>query len=601
MSRGRRWLHRLALLTAACTGFLVFAGGMVTSTGSGLAVPDWPLSYGTLFPPMVGGIFYEHGHRLVAGAVALLTAGLALFAWRVEPRRWVRRLAFLALVAVLGQAVLGGLTVLFLLPIGISVSHAAVANLFFCGIVGLAVVTRPAWRAKEQPRVSTAIAPLRGLWLAATGAIFLQVLLGALMRHSGAGLAIPDFPLSFGRLVPPLTSWPVTIHFAHRLGAVAVLCLCAWVIAATLRRGRGVPHLVRPALVLGGLLPVQILLGGITIWSQKAPLLTSLHVLAGTVALGVALWTTLEAWRLVDAREAGMSTISARLTVAAARVMDHVELTKPRITLMILFTVLLGYVLGAGGAVGWTLLPTLLGAALITSGTGALNQYLEREVDGRMRRTARRPLPSGRVRPGSALAVSLGLCTAGALTLLIWVNGLTTLLALSTTAIYVLAYTPLKARTSLATLIGAIPGALPPVGGWAAATGRLDPEAAALFAILFLWQIPHFLAIGWLYRDDYAATGLRMLPVPDADGRAAGQQVVVACLALLPASLVPFLLGIGRPVSFAVALALGLTYAAIGVRFALHRSTGRARRLLLVSVIYVPLLGSALLLDSIGG
>ena len=295
-----------------------------------------------------------------------------------------------------------------------------------------------------------------------------------------------------------------------------------------------------------------------------------------------------------------MTAHVVRWPLTRARVSDHVELTKPHITMMILFTVLLGYTLGSGGALGWILLPTLIGTTFITAGTGAWNQYLERESDGLMHRTRRRPLPTGRVRPGNALVVSVALCVLGALILSIWVNNLTALLALSTTAIYVCVYTPLKARSSLATLVGAIPGALPPVGGWAAATGQLGIEAATLFAILFLWQVPHFLAIGWMYREDYAAAGLRMLPVPDDDGRATARQVVLANVALLSVTLVPCLLGFGGPLFFTAAVVLGILYAAAGWRFAFQRSVLRARHLLLTSVLYLPLLGSSLLLDQFG-
>ena len=320
MSSGLRWLHRLALLTAAATVFLVFAGGMVTSTGSGLAVPDWPLSYGTLFPPMVGGIFYEHGHRMVAGAVALLTAALALLAWRVEPRRWVRRLALLALIAVVVQALLGGLTVIFLLPVAVSVTHAGVAHLFFCSTVALALVTRPSWRAREQPAVPAGAAPLRRTWAVLVVVLYGQILLGALMRHSGAGLAIPDFPLAFGRLFPPFTTWPVMIHFAHRVGALVVLVLAFRAVVSTWRRGAGVPRLLRPAALLAGLVPVQILLGGITVWSGKNPVLTSIHVVVGTVILGTALWTALEGRRLLDIP----SPASRRLAVPGSRTREGI-------------------------------------------------------------------------------------------------------------------------------------------------------------------------------------------------------------------------------------------------------------------------------------
>lgn len=295
------------MATLAATVFLVFAGGMVTSTGSGLAVPDWPLSYGTLFPPMVGGIFYEHGHRLVAGTVALLTAGLALLAWRVEPRRWVRRIALGAMATVLVQAGLGGLTVIFLLPVAVSVAHTAVANLFFCSIVALALVTGPGWR-NAQPATQR---PGAGrLWLFTTVTVYVQVLLGALMRHSGAGLAIPDFPLAFGRLLPPFTTWPVMIHFAHRVGALAVLLTAAVAIVGTHRRHGDTVAMTPPAVSLALLLPVQVLLGALTIWSAKNPLLTSVHVVVGTTVLGVCLWATLVAFRAAGHAQPGQQILS---------------------------------------------------------------------------------------------------------------------------------------------------------------------------------------------------------------------------------------------------------------------------------------------------
>jgi cytochrome c oxidase assembly protein subunit 15 len=299
VSRAAPWIHRLALLTAGSTTLLVFAGGMVTSTGSGLSVPDWPLSFGTLFPAMRGGVFYEHGHRLIAGAVAILTFLLALAVWRREARRSVRVLAALAACLVLIQALLGGLTVLLLLPTAVSVAHAGVANLFFLLTVALAVQTRP------RPPVSLSQAVSGGAtpgWIALTVVIYLQILLGAVMRHSGAGLAIPDFPLAFGSLVPPLTTWPVIIHFAHRLGAVLVLVMAGVLLARTLAAAQSLPALVQPAIVLSGLLPLQILLAAFTIWSRKAPLITSLHVVVGTVILGVAFWGTLRACRLAPAR-----------------------------------------------------------------------------------------------------------------------------------------------------------------------------------------------------------------------------------------------------------------------------------------------------------
>jgi len=290
-------LSLYARLTAFATFALIVAGGLVTSTGSGLAVPDWPLSYGMLFPPMVGGILYEHGHRMVAGAVAALTAVLAVWLWRVDRRRWVRRLGALALAAVLLQAVLGGLTVLFLLPTAISVAHALLAQTFFCLTVTIAMATAPGW-ALAAPRPLDAGRPsLFALCAATTAAIFAQLLLGALMRHTDAGLAIPDFPMAFGRLVPPLDDARVAVHFAHRVWAVVVLVIAAWTVARVLRRHDDDGRLANPAFLLAGLLLFQVLLGASTVWSRKAVPAATSHVAVGALALATSLALTIRAAR----------------------------------------------------------------------------------------------------------------------------------------------------------------------------------------------------------------------------------------------------------------------------------------------------------------
>ena len=215
-----RWRHRFSVLLALSTLVLVFIGGLVTSTGSGLAVPDWPLSYGMLMPPMVGGVFYEHGHRMAAATVGFFTLVLAVWTQVAEPRRGVRRLAWTALALVVTQGILGGLTVLFLLPTPVSVTHACLAQTFFCVTLALAYATSREW---DDTSPALDRARVRPAALVATTVVFAQLLLGALMRHTGAGLAIPDFPLAFGGLVPPFDEPGVAIHFAHRLGALGVL------------------------------------------------------------------------------------------------------------------------------------------------------------------------------------------------------------------------------------------------------------------------------------------------------------------------------------------------------------------------------------------
>lgn len=277
---------------------------------------------------------------------------------------------------------------------------------------------------------------------------------------------------------------------------------------------------------------------------------------------------------------------------------DYLVLTKVRITVLVLVTTAAGFLLAAGSELDVPLLAwTLLGTGLAASGAAALNQVVEREADARMRRTAARPIPAGRISPRHGSSVGVGLAGIGVGLLAAAVNLLTAGLALATVLLYIVVYTPLKRMTPLNTIVGAIPGAIPPVMGWTAVTGQLALPAWVLFAILFLWQLPHFLAIAWIFRDDYRLGGFPMLPVLDPDGEATGRQVALYCAALVPVSLIPTLLGLTGPVYFFGALALGLAFLAAGVAMAISRQKREARRVLLASVTYLPLLLLLLVLD----
>lgn len=306
-----RWLHLYASCLAAATLALIFIGGLVTSTGSGLAVPDWPLSFGQFFPRMVGGVFYEHGHRMVAAAVGALTVGFAIATWLTETTVLVRRLALAAIGTVVAQGILGGLTVIFLLPPAISSAHACLAQAFLCITVTLAVVTGPDWTLSARPAADPG---LTRLTIATAATVYCQLILGAVMRHTGAGLAIPDFPLAFGRVVPPFDSAAIVIHFGHRLGALAVLGMITWSAVRTLRTHAGERALVRPALLALGLVATQVTLGALTIWTQKAVLPTTTHVAVGAAILG-----TTVVWAL-RARRAQPATSPAGTLLATDRV-----------------------------------------------------------------------------------------------------------------------------------------------------------------------------------------------------------------------------------------------------------------------------------------
>ena len=289
------------------------------------------------------------------------------------------------------------------------------------------------------------------------------------------------------------------------------------------------------------------------------------------------------------------------VVAARRRLADFVALGKPRVVLMVVLTTLVGYYLGAGFELDWLQLGHLLvGTALSAAGTLALNQFLERDLDARMQRTRLRPLPDGRLQPGEA-AVFGALLTAGGIAYLALSVGLGCAAVIAVIAVlYLGVYTPLKRVSPLATVLGAIPGALPPVAGWVAARGELGIGAAVLFAILFLWQLPHTLAIARLYRDDYARAGIRVLPVVDPDGGSTERQIVAGCLALHAAGLLPTLVGLTGGLYFFGALLLGALFLVVGTAQALRPSAPAARRVVIASVVYLPILLALMALDKVG-
>jgi protoheme IX farnesyltransferase len=299
------------------------------------------------------------------------------------------------------------------------------------------------------------------------------------------------------------------------------------------------------------------------------------------------------------AEELGLATDV--LPIAPRRVADFVALTKPRVVSMVVLTTFFGFYLGAGGdGVDWIrLVVTLLGTSLAAAGTMALNQYLERDLDARMLRTRQRPLPNGRVSPADAAVFGAALTITGIAILMTGVNALSAAVTAATSVSYLFAYTPLKARTSLCTLIGAVPGALPPLTGWAAASGGLDAGAWAIFAIMFVWQIPHSLAIAQMYRDDYARAGFRLLPVVEPDGASTARQILTYSLALVSVGMLPTLLGLAGPIYFTTSIVLGLCMLAPSLRLARSAKLADARRVMFASLLYLPCLFAIMAADKL--
>jgi protoheme IX farnesyltransferase len=290
-----------------------------------------------------------------------------------------------------------------------------------------------------------------------------------------------------------------------------------------------------------------------------------------------------------------------KVIAAEARTMslpEYAKLTKPRITALVVATTLIGFYLASSGPMNfWLLLNALIGTALVASGASALNMVLEWDADSRMRRTEQRPIPSGRLTILQSFSWGSALVVSGVFYLWISVNLLTSLLAIITVNLYLFAYTPLKRRSYLCTAVGAIPGAIPPMMGWTAARNSLDPQAWWLFAILFFWQLPHFLSIAWLYRDDYARGGFPMLPVLDADGSRTSRHIITETVALVLVTMLPAISGNLGHLYLTGAILCGCIFLYMGIRLAISRSSMDARRLLLTSVIYLPVLLALMMID----
>jgi protoheme IX farnesyltransferase len=396
------------------------------------------------------------------------------------------------------------------------------------------------------------------------------------------------------------------IHGAHRLGALLVT-LAVVLLGVRVWRENNLPRpLARTVLVLTLLLLVQLTLAAFTIWTQKEPWITSAHVVTGAAMLGVAMLVVLRAapvraGQLATNRVHSEATRSsaAEPLVNRATLQALAELSKPRIVTMVLITTSTGYFLGGGGVSSWLIFClTILGTGLAASGAAALNNFLERDTDARMQRTRQRVLPSGRLDPGLALSYGVTMVLGG-VSLLVWsVNLLAGFLVLLTAFLYVLVYTPLKRVTWLNTPIGAIPGALPPMVGWAAATGELSVGAWILFGILFAWQHPHFYAIAWMFRDDYRAAGFKMLSVIDPSGRRLFRQAILFSGALIGVSVLLSLLGITGQLYLYGSLLIGIGMLVSSFLLARHSTLRDARRVLLASVFYLPLLLILIVLDA---
>ena len=578
-------VYRFAIATALATYLLILIGGLVHGTGSSLACPDWPTCYGTMMPHMEGGVLVEHSHRLAAGTVVIMTLTLAVMLMRsaAPEQRRLRPFGWLAVALVFAQALLGGITVLLRLPTPVSTAHTGTSLLFFLTVLYIAVRARPASALASPPTSLSGRATVLAILSAV--AVYFQMVLGALVRHSGAALACTDVPLCRGSIWPDAHP-TVLIQALHRLNALVAggLVVASAVMARRAARGR---RDLRALAVTGPLLVVvQIALGVRAIQTFLDLATVEAHLAVATALLAAQV--------LIVLRGRPAATPAAwRLGWLA----EMVRLAKPRITGMVIVTFLGGLWLAPGAIEHWRVIMTLIGTVLLVAGANTFNMIMERDVDPLMERTRDRPLPRGAVSPELALVFGTALSCASLPLLFLGGNVLTGLLGFLALGSYVGVYTPMKRHSGAALFVGAIPGAIPPLMGWAVVTGHIDAPGLVLFAVLFLWQIPHFLAIAIYRAGDYARAGFKVLPAAISE-RATRLTIVGFSVILVAATILLEPLRVAGTRYMAAATLLGavlIGWSAAGFRRA---ATGAwARSLFLFSIVYLTLLFVALAID----
>jgi protoheme IX farnesyltransferase len=598
IGEGRQSIRWLALAVALAGYLLIVIGGTVRVTGAGLGCgPEWPLCNGRLVPGWDLLAWIEYVHRLIALAVILLTGAVAVASWRARsPDRWMVRLPLIAAGLVLVQAMLGAITVWTHLEAAVVALHLGVALSYLA--VALVLAFRTWFPALARVAGHS---PLRPWLVAALGAVFLLMLSGAYTAKRGAGFACPEWPFCGGFWIP--TGWTnVDVHLTHRLIALVAVLLVAGV-AWKARRVRGEsPWVVGLVTAAAVLMVAQVFVGAANIWFRLHPAVSVAHLAVATIV-----WVLLVLAVLAGRALASATVQQERAAVRGAMqrplgevVRDYLVLTKPGVMVLLLVTTLCAMLVAAQGVPSlWTLFWTLVGGALASGGAGAINHYVDRDIDAIMTRTRRRPLPAGRVAPEYALLFGIVLSVLAVYVLTAFVNPVAAVLSLSGNLFYVFVYTIwLKRTTPQNIVIGGAAGAVPPLVGWAAVTGQVSVPALLMFLLVFAWTPPHFWALALYKRGDYAAAGVPMLPAVRGEEETR-RQILAYTVAMVLASLLFYPLGVLGVPYLVAAMVLGARFLWLVARLYRERSDQLAKRVFLYSMQYLGLLFAAMVIDAV--
>lgn len=604
-------VKNISLFASIVTFMLLLLGALVHNTDSSLACPDWPLCYGQVFPTMEGGILIEHSHRLLASFVGFLTILLVFFSYREKDKSTehghIFKISSLALFLVIAQGVLGGITVIYRLPTIVSTSHLGLSLIFFSTLIYINHRASYLGRNVSHELSGVFVKKVKAEWkpfirhsvLFSLVLLYLQILLGAFMRHSGAG---PACGLGFDNAILCMdvntwvqSAWPSLpqsqLHMAHRVfaiivaSAVFVFCLKAMKFFKSEKK-----YLILSSLPILFVF-FQVVVGILTVAYNISVIPTTLHL--GGAALSLfALWKlNLEMKEL----ENGFFLTNNRHSFFS----DVVDLTKPRLSLLVMVTALVGMLIAPGHINFFKALFSFVLITMVVIGAAALNCFIEKDIDALMDRTMDRPLPAKRMDPKVAMIFgSIMIITAIPL-LIIYINLTTGLLALLAAVLYLYAYTPMKLKSETAVYVGAIPGAIPPVLGFTTVTGQADLMAMALFLILFIWQLPHFLAISICHSEDYGKASIQIYP--NKQGlRLTKVSIFVFTLMLFMVSLMPSYVSTVGSTYTKTAFVLSLLFLIYSIRgffikgdLALHKAW--AKNYFYGSLFYLPLLLSALI------